>query len=57
MKQYIFHLNAPMEPQEVKIEATGMFDALNQAKELQLKTMEESSSKVDMQFKGTIYSH
>ncbi|GGM38140.1 hypothetical protein GCM10011351_25370 [Paraliobacillus quinghaiensis] len=55
MKQYIFLLKTPLNPIEVKFEAEGMLDALTQAKEFMTKTMQNHSSEVDIQFKGTIY--
>ncbi|CQR46625.1 hypothetical protein BN1058_00894 [Paraliobacillus sp. PM-2] len=55
MKQYIFLLQTPLNPIEVKFEAEGMLDALTQAKEFLKKTMKTHSSEVDIQFKGTVY--
>ncbi|MRH41653.1 hypothetical protein GH741_03070 [Aquibacillus halophilus] len=59
MKQYIFVVNKPkqLDSKEIIIDATGMLDAFNQAKELKLKEMKESKSKIDLKLKGTIYSH
>ncbi|WP_226037433.1 hypothetical protein [Aquibacillus saliphilus] len=58
MKQYIFVVNKPKQPdpKEIRIDATGMLDAFNQAKELHLKAMNETKSKIDIKFKGTVYS-
>ncbi|WP_186580269.1 hypothetical protein [Aquibacillus kalidii] len=55
MKQYIFLLNNVTDTKEVKIEADGMLDALSQAKELVKKVMKETSEKIDIKFKGTVY--
>mgnify|MGYP005856366583 CR=1 FL=1 len=55
MKQYIFLLEIPLNPIEVKFEAEGMLDALTQAKEFLKKTMKNHSSEIGIQFKGTIY--
>ncbi|MDL4840206.1 hypothetical protein [Aquibacillus rhizosphaerae] len=55
MNQYIFLLREPVGPKEVMIEATGMLDAFNQAKELLSKTMRETSSQIEIQFKGIVY--
>ncbi|MBM7573013.1 hypothetical protein [Aquibacillus albus] len=57
MKQYIFLLKCPVGSKEIKIETDGMLDALTQAKEYLKKTTMETSYKVDIQYKGTVYSN
>ncbi|MCT2535189.1 hypothetical protein NC661_11780 [Aquibacillus koreensis] len=56
MKQYIFLLEFPVGPMEVKFEAEGMLDAFTQAKDYVKKIMKDTSSKIDIQFKGTVYN-
>ncbi|WP_407270408.1 hypothetical protein [Radiobacillus sp. PE A8.2] len=55
MKLYIFTLEIPFGPIDINIEAEGMLDAFTQAKEYLKKAMIETSAKINIQFKGTVY--
>ncbi|MED1467542.1 MULTISPECIES: hypothetical protein [Bacillus] len=55
MRQYIFLLDEPVGPREIKIEASGMMEAFKKAKEFRKKIMENTKKNVDMIFKCVKY--
>ncbi|MDC3417468.1 hypothetical protein [Aquibacillus salsiterrae] len=55
MTQYIFVVDKLVDSTEIKVEATGMMDAFHKIKEIRNKIMEETSSIINIRFKGVLY--
>jgi len=56
MKEYIFLLNEPVEPREIKIIASGMMEAFKKAKEFRKNIIQSTKINVDMMLKGIRYT-
>lgn len=55
MREYIFLLDEPVGPREIKITASGMMEAFKKAKEFRKKIVQSSKINVDMMLKGVRY--
>lgn len=56
MKEYIFLLDEPIGPREIKIVASGMMEAFKKAKEFRKSIAQNSKLNIDMMLKGIRYT-
>jgi len=56
MKEYIFLLDEPVNPREIKIKASGMMEAFKKAKEFRKNFIQDARTNVDMMLKGVRYT-